>query len=106
MNNERLRKLFRLARTETPPAPPEGFDARVLAAIRREQREQRAAPASLWEQLGELFPRFATAAVLVIAVCALADFYFSATQPSSLAADVTELSEQWLFAANGDAHEQ
>ena len=103
MNNERLRKLFRLARTETPPAPPEGFDARVLAAIRRERR---AAPASLWEQLGELFPRFATAAVLVIAVCALADFYFSATQPSSLAADVTELSEQWLFAANGDAHEQ
>jgi hypothetical protein len=102
MNDDRLKKLFALARTETPPSAPEGFDARVLAAVRRERR---AAPVSVWEQIGALFPRLAVGAALVIALCLAAEFCWSAMQPSSLAAEVSELSDQWLFAANGDAHE-
>jgi hypothetical protein len=102
MNDDRLKKLFEAARTETPPSAPEGFDVRVLAAVRREHR---AAPVSVWEQIGALFPRLAVAASLMIALCLAADFCWSAMQPSNLASDVSELSDQWLFAANGDAHE-
>ena len=102
MNDDRLRQLFESARIETQPGAPEGFDARVLADVRRERR---AAPVSLWEQIGELFPRLAVGATLVIALCLAADFYWSAAPPAGLAADVTQLSDQWLFAPNGETHE-
>lgn len=101
MNDDRLKKIFELARAETPPAAPEGFDARVLAAVRRERR---AAPVNWWEQIGELFPRLAIGAALVIALCVTVN-YWTALQSSSLAADASELSDQWLFAANGETHE-
>ena len=99
MNDRKLNKLFELARRETPPAAPEDFDARVLSAIRREQR---AAPITLWEQLGELFPRLAVAALVVMGVCLTADFCYSASQGPRVTGDLTALSEQWSLNDNGE----
>lgn len=99
MNDPRLKKLFELARGETPPAASEGFDARVLANVRREQR---ASAVSWWDQLGELFPRLAVASVTVMCVCALTAYFYTAMHPSSLTADLSEISDQWQLADNGD----
>jgi hypothetical protein len=99
MNERKLNKLFELARGETPPAAPDGFDARILAAIRREQR---AAPLTWWDQLGALFPRLAFAAVMLIGLCLAADYYYSARHPSNFAEDASRYSDQSLFASNGD----
>jgi len=90
MNELKFKKLFALARKENAPAAPDGFDARVLAAIRREER---AAPVTLWEQLGQLFPRLAVAAVLVMGVCVFADFYFTSSQTTTVTSMLTELSD-------------
>jgi len=97
MNERKLKKLFDWARDETPPAAPEGFDLRVMAALRREPR---AGLPSLWDQLEQLFPRLAVATVLVIGLCLAGDFAYSALHPAGLTADVHELADQWLLAAN------
>ncbi|MDB6065374.1 MAG: hypothetical protein JWR26_1582 [Pedosphaera sp.] len=97
MNDHELKKLFGLARHETPPVAPAGFDARVVSALRREQR---VAPLSLWDQLEQLFPRLAIASVLAISLCIMADFGLSSLDHSSLSADVGQISEQWLFGAD------
>ena len=99
MNDRKLKKLFELARTETPPTPPGNFDLRVMAAVRREER---AAPVTWWDQLGALFPRLAVAAVLLMGACLFADYYYSAHHSSSFAEDATQFSNQALFAGNGD----
>jgi hypothetical protein len=98
MNDEKLKKLFELARAETAPVLPEGFDARMERAL---ARERNAAPISLWDQIEALFPRVAMGAALVMALCLLGDFYFSAAHPAGLSGDVNEISEQWLLGANG-----
>jgi len=97
MNDRKLQKLFDLTRGETPPAPPEGFDSRVMAALRRESR---AGAPSLWDQLEHLFPRLAVATVLIIGICVAVDFAYSTLHPAGLTADVHELADQWLLAAN------
>ncbi len=97
MNDRKLKKLFDLTRSETPPVAPEGFDSRVMAALRREQR---AGLPSLWDQLDQLFPRLAVATVLIIGLCIAGDFAYSTLHPASLTADVHELADQWLLAAN------
>ena len=97
MNDRKLKKLFELTLVEIPPAPPEGFDSRVMAALRREQR---AGLPSLWDQLEQLFPRLAVATVLIIGICVAGDFMYSALHPAGLTADVHELADQWLLAAN------
>jgi hypothetical protein len=102
MNERDLKKLMDAARRETPPVPPPDFAACVMAAVRREPHEK---AATLWEQLDRLFPRLAIAAAAVMAVCALADICQSALYPSNLIADLNEISEQWLVAANGGANE-
>jgi hypothetical protein len=102
MNEHDLKKLMDAARRETPPAPPADFAARMMTAVRREPR---ATPVTLWEQLDRLFPRLAFAAAAVIAVCVAADLCQSALYPSNLTTDLDEISEQWLFAANGGPNE-
>jgi hypothetical protein len=97
MNDRKLKKLFELSRGEAPPTPLEGFDARVMLAVRREQRAQ---VASLWEQLDQLFPRLAVATALIVGTCALADFVYSSQHPTEIPADTTELAEQWLYTGN------
>jgi hypothetical protein len=99
MNDRKLKQLFETARSETPPVAPEDFAARVERAIRNEAR---AAPHSLWDELGELFPRLALTATVIVACCVLSDLYFSNASASSFSAEVNAISEQWLFAANGN----
>jgi hypothetical protein len=99
MNDRKLKKLFELTRGETPSAPPDGFDSRVMFVLRREPR---AGAPSLWDQLEQLFPRLAVAMVLVIGICVAGDFAYSALHPADLTADVHELADQWLLASNED----
>ena len=99
MNDPKLKKLFELARKETPPAPPGNFELRVMAAVRREER---ATPLTWWDQLGALFPRLALAAVLLMAACLAADYYASTRHPASFAEDAAQYSDQALFSDNGD----
>ena len=61
------------------------------------QRGQRRAR-SLFDQLGELFPRLALAATLVIGLCVAADLCLSTLAPMDLSESVAQVSEQWLFA--------
>lgn len=97
MNERKLNQLFQAARGEVAPGAPENFDTRVLNAL---TRETRAEPISFWEQLEALFPRAATCAALVVAICLIGDFAYSAAYPMGLSGDVNEVSEQWLFPAN------
>ena len=98
MKDEKLKKLFELARTEIPPDAPEGFDTGVIRAVRNETR----LVVSWWEQIGELFPRLALATALVLGLCVAGEVYFSTEYSTSLTADVGAISEQWLFAANAN----
>ena len=102
MNDQKLKKLFEAMREDKSPLPRDSFDARVMSGIRREQK---ALPPTVWEQLGQLFPRLATAAIAAMALVCLADICHSALYPENTKSDVEELSEQWLFANNGGVNE-
>ena len=95
MNEQKLQKLFSSARSEPAPGPAAGFEARVMRALRRESRP---AAFSLADQVGDLFPRMALAAAMVIGLCVAADLCLSAFVQGDLSASVAEASEQWLFA--------
>lgn len=97
MNDRKLKKLFDLARAETPPDAPGNFSFRVLAAIRREGRP---APPSWWDQLGALFPRLALAAALVVTACVAVGYYDTTTHSTSLTDDLSRYSEQVVLAGN------
>ena len=99
MNDDKLKKLFELARSETPPPPPGNFELRVLGAIRREER---AAPLTWWDQLGLLFPRLALAAVLLMAGCLAADYYSASHHDASFAEDAAQVAAGDVFTPNGD----
>lgn len=98
MNENKIGKLFSAARNEPPPPADSNFATQVMRAIRREPAPE---PASVFSQLGELFPRLAIAAVLVIGFCVAADFCASAIEQPDLTSGVAQLSEQWLFATKG-----
>jgi hypothetical protein len=97
MKKNKLDELFRAARTEPLPAAPADFEGDVIRAI---QAQPHPKTPSLFDQLDALFPRLAIASTAVIACCALLVLGSAAFGESNLADKVTELSEQWLFAAN------
>jgi len=97
MNDSKIKKLFAAAQKETAPEAPFTFSRSVVSAIRREQNQ--AIAASLFDQLGALFPRLAWAAVVIIGFCVASEFYFSRSTGNS-SAEVTQAAEEWLFAAN------
>ncbi len=98
MNENKIQKLFASARKKQPPQPDADFSARVLRAVRREPVP---AESTVFGQLGELFPRLAIAAAVLIGLCIAADFCASAIEQPDLTSGVTQLSEQWLFATKG-----
>lgn len=100
MNDRKLNQLFRAARRDAPPVPEPGFDNLVLAALRRSGEASVPAKISWFEQLGAWLPRLAGAAALSIALCVAADYGLTALAAADLTDSLTELSEQWLFAAN------
>lgn len=93
MRNDRLKLLFTAAACVETPAGENDLPERVLRVVRRETI---ATELSLFDQLGQLLPRVAVAAALVAAGCLLVEF----SNRGDLAADVVQVSEQWLFATN------
>jgi len=102
MNERKLKKLFEAAWHEPLPAPSAGFAARVLQAIRRDQAAGSGPKtASIFDQLNLLFPRLAWAAVALIALCVAVNFVSPAADLPSLTDGVAQVSDQWLFTADG-----
>jgi hypothetical protein len=100
MNDRKLNQLLRAARKETPCSPAPGFENLVLAALRQPGVTSTTGDVPLFDQLGAWFPRLAAAAALLIVLCVAADFGLAAYAAADLTDSLTELSEQWLFAAN------
>jgi hypothetical protein len=99
MNNSKIQQLFAAARKEEAPEVPFQFDQTVVAAIRRDAR--RSFSPSLFEQLNQLFPRLAAAALIVIGLCVATDYYFSPAETNvTTTADVQQAAADWLFASN------
>jgi len=88
MNEAKQKQLFDAVRRNPGIEPPINFAAHVAAAARSAGPQRR----SISDELGALFPRFAAAALLVIVLCAAAEFYFE----SDSAADFSQ-AEQWFF---------
>ncbi|MDB6026949.1 MAG: hypothetical protein JWM68_3172 [Verrucomicrobiales bacterium] len=97
MNDSNIQKLLAAARKEQAPEVPFNFENSVVSAIRRDQR--RSTPLSFFEQLNQLFPRLAAAAVVIIGLCIATEFYFTQSETTTTA-DVQQAAEEWLFASN------
>jgi hypothetical protein len=91
VNREKQKQLFDVARLSPGVEVPSGFTEHVLSAIRRE--ENRAGDVSLFEQLSLLFPRLATAALLVISAGVVFEFVFN----DDLFSRLSQASDQWLL---------
>lgn len=100
MKDRKLNQLFRAAAKDTPPGAAPGFENLVLAAIREPAVRRETEAGSLLEQLSRLFPRIAVSTAVVIVLCVAADYGLARRAPADLTDSLTELSEQWLFAAN------
>lgn len=98
MNDSKLEKLFRLARGEPAPVAGPDFVSSIMRALRQNPVQT---PPSLLDQLRELFPKLAVAAVLLIGLCMAAEICLSTLQNSDLTIGIAQLSEQWLFAMKG-----
>ena len=94
MKDLKIKKLMNAARNEAPLEPPFNFSQNVVAAIRRDESQP---SISVFDQLGQLFPRIAFSALIVIALCIAGDFYFSG-QDTTLKAELEQGTEEWLFA--------
>jgi hypothetical protein len=98
MNENKMRRLLDAARSEPLAQPGPDFAAQAMRAVRQAPESE---PVSVLGQLGDLFPRLAVAAALVIGLCVAADFCAAAVDQSDLTSGVAQLSDQWLFATRG-----
>jgi hypothetical protein len=98
MTKGKLEQLFEATRREPAPMPATGWETRVMGAANPERERE---PASLLDQLSALFPRAALASALVIGLCVAGEFGSSLTGQPDLTSGLVELSDDWLFAANG-----
>ncbi len=97
MKDSKIQSLFAAVRKEQAPEVPFNFDQNILSAIRREGR--RSYSPSIFDQLNQLFPRLAAAAIVIIGICVATEFYFDKPEPTTTA-DVQQAAEEWLFASN------
>lgn len=98
MKPDKLDRLLAAAAKADPAKPGAAFAGDVLRAIRRDPAPAPAA-ATFADQLAALLPRIALATALIVVCCVAADLALDSLGRTSLSAGVTELSEQWLFAA-------
>jgi hypothetical protein len=98
MNEKKLEQLFAVARQESAPVPPPEFAAAVWRAVRREPR-LRPESSSLFDQLNSLFPRLALAAMVLIVLCAAADFGLTAAGLPDVGDGVAQAATQFVFNA-------
>ena len=97
MNKDKLSRLLKRASEEQSPVPPVDFTWRVTQAIHHGPLLSN----TLFDQLNDLFPRLAVAAALVMCLCVITDFYFSAQDGTGLIPGVAQISEDWLFTTKG-----
>lgn len=95
MNNDKLNQLFAAARAGQPPTPPEGFAQDTLLALRQESARPATAPqaAGLSDELNRLFPRLATIACILVAVCIGGDL----AAGTSLSDEVIRVTTHWVL---------
>ena len=98
MKSSKLQQLFRQAGKEAPPNPGAGFESRVMNEIRKEYPPGRI---TLFEQLNEMFPRFALAAVVLIVICAVGDLWLSSGYEQDFASELAQASQDWQFVTKG-----
>lgn len=101
MNENKMKRLFELARAEPAPAPPAGFDQDVLRRIRNDRPAVSAGSLDIRDQLNRLFPRVAMGCAVLIALCLASDLAIAALSPTDLVSGVAQISDQWLFTARG-----
>jgi len=91
-----LKKLFEAARKQEPPKPSNTFAARVVSAVSGQASEADSPfAASLASAArGLLVPALAMA-LIAVAV----EFYLPSGMPGA-PADMTQLTEEWLFTLN------
>jgi hypothetical protein len=97
MNDKKLNQLFAAARKEPPVPPSDGFDLRMLRAVRSESRPAQPDVLSWMELLNAWFPRLAWASVAVIALSIAVDYGLTATGTPGLNEGVSRISAQWLL---------
>jgi hypothetical protein len=91
VNESKQKQLFEAVRGNPGVEAPSDFAMQVIGAIRREETRER--EASLFEQLSVLFPRLATAALLVIAAGVVFEILFN----DDLFSRLSQASDQWLL---------
>ncbi len=101
MNERKWKQLFAAARNEPIPAPSEALAANVVRAIRAGRHAESPGTRSLFDPLNGLFPRFAWAAVAIIALCVAADWGLTAAGLPGLGDGVSQISAQWFLTPDG-----
>jgi hypothetical protein len=101
MNERKWKQLFAAARNEPAPAPSEALAANVVRAIRNGPHRERLKRLSLFDPLNGLFPRFAWAAVAIIALSVAADWGLTAAGLPGLGDGVSQISAQWFLTPDG-----
>ena len=100
MNEQKLKRLFVAARKETAPAPPAGFAADVLRAVRREKPISLPETFSVFDQLNRFFPKLAWAAAAIIVLGVATDFGLAAAGGPDLSDGLSQISAQWFLTPN------
>jgi hypothetical protein len=98
MKSSKLQQLFNQARKETPPCLGADLESRVISEIRKECRPVRV---TVFDQLNEMFPRFALAAVVLIVICAVGDFWLSSGDEQDMTSGLAQASQDWQFVTKG-----
>lgn len=97
MNENKLKRLFAMARQETPPEPDPDFASEMLRAIRQEPAAAESRSWDMVEQLNDLFPRAAVAAAVIIGLCVAADLGLTAAGWPELGDGAAQMSSEYLF---------
>lgn len=91
MNESKRKQLFAAVRGCAPVEVPSNFASRVTNAMTRS--DGRRETPSVFDQLSSWFPRLAAAALLVIGVALIFEFFVG----TNLASELTQASDQWLL---------
>jgi hypothetical protein len=93
MTEAKRKQLIAAARRVPPLDVPSGLGDKILRAIRNEEGADLAPVSSVMEQMAALFPRVATAALVIIVAAAAFEFFAG----GDVALQLTEASDQWLL---------
>ena len=93
--DDKLKRLFEAARKESAPTPSNTFADRVVSSLAHAQPETE----SLFDLIGLTAKRMLVPCVVLVVICVAAEFYSPSGLPEA-PADITQLTEEWLFTLN------